>query len=552
MKKILIIDTNQGFTSDIERNLIINEIDDIEVYTKNSVDEGLRVIDEIKPDEVVMPIQLLSDGILDINYPVYCYAKSNEDILVAKKASIPCFGIVKRAKDLLDKIELNDVVNMEEPKTKPENRNNKKNRKVEKHNEGEKTNIQSQSENPMFQNPYMQMFNPGVQMTEEQKQYMENLQKSGMMPFMFPMMFGGNIQMMGNGQTMPGQYTRLDSNVNGNQYAPAASVRDMSNMRMNENAREKNEWNDRIAEEEYQRDIFHAPQKARCVTIYSAKGGVGKTTISCELATFLALTSKGRNRFKVCIADFNIDFGDVLNTLSFRSDGPNMTTWAEDIRELLSKGRTPETINYSENQIMTWLQKNEKDGLYALLAPISNADSMDIGEKEIEVMLRNLIENCGFDFVICDTGNNTRDSSFIALEKADDVFLVLTQSVNTANCNNSMLQTCARVGFDMNKISLIINMVKPAKLVGVAPEELVAAFKNPNTGRSYPCVAQIRDNSDVENYGNLGKPLTYNSGHSFTKSIGEIVRYLTQDTSVFELKPPKKKGILSFLAKDKE
>ena len=98
MKKILIIDTNQGFTSDIERNLIINEIDDIEVYTKNSVDEGLRVIDEIKPDEVVMPIQLLSDGILDINYPVYCYAKSNEDILVAKKGKYSVLRYCQKSK----------------------------------------------------------------------------------------------------------------------------------------------------------------------------------------------------------------------------------------------------------------------------------------------------------------------------------------------------------------------------------------------------------------------------------------------------------------------
>ena len=42
--------------------------------------------------------------------------------------------------------------------------------------------------------------------------------------------------------------------------------------------------------------------------------GVGKTTLSCELATYLALTSNGRNRYKVCIADFNIDFGDVKNS----------------------------------------------------------------------------------------------------------------------------------------------------------------------------------------------------------------------------------------------
>ncbi|MFR3808696.1 MAG: hypothetical protein ACLTX3_07030 [Lachnospiraceae bacterium] len=44
---------------------------------------------------------------------------------------------------------------------------------------------------------------------------------------------------------------------------------------------------------------------------------------------------------------------------------------------------------------------------------------MDISEEELKVMMHNLIYNGGFDFVICDTGNNTRDSSYMALMEAD-------------------------------------------------------------------------------------------------------------------------------------
>ena len=207
------------------------------------------------------------------------------------------------------------------------------------------------------------------------------------------------------------------------------------------------------------------------------------------------------------------------------------------------------TNNYSENEIMVWLQKKEDTGLYALLAPTSNVDSMYIGEDEIRVMVDNLINNCGFDFVICDTGNNTRDSSFIALEKADMVMLVLTQDVNTANCNNSFLRTAERVGFDMSKIKLVINLVRPTKIVGIGPEELETAFINEKTRRPYKfeTLARIKQSNDVVNYGNKGEPLVFNSTHDFTKSIGKIVGKVTGKEQV--LTAPEKKSFIDKLFK---
>ena len=77
--------------------------------------------------------------------------------------------------------------------------------------------------------------------------------------------------------------------------------------------------------------------------------------------------------------------------------------------------------------------------------------------------------------MVCDTGNNTRDCSIISLEKADEVLLVVTQDVNTANCNSSFLSTMRKVGFDMNKIRLVINK---------APSGKDCSYFNGRTGRS--------------------------------------------------------------------
>ncbi len=323
----------------------------------------------------------------------------------------------------------------------------------------------------------------------------------------------------------------------------ASSLRDKAAASNKQKKEEEEKQAGLLAEREFNVDMDKLGKRARCVTVYSAKGGVGKTTIACEIATFLALTAHHRGKYKVCIADFNIDFGDVMNTLNFDQRGAVMTTWAADIKARLERGEKPEDIQYSRDRIMVWLQHKEEDGLYALLAPTSNIDSMDIGEKEINIMLDNLISNCGFDFVICDTGNNTRDSSFIALEKADVVLMVLEQVVNTANCNNSFLQTAERVGFDTNKIKLIINRVRPKKSVGISPEELETAFVNQKTGRHYrfETLAKIKYSDDVTNSGNLGTPLVYDSTHEFTKSIGNVVRRLIGEETVLE--EPKKRSV---------
>ena len=307
-----------------------------------------------------------------------------------------------------------------------------------------------------------------------------------------------------------------------------------------------------IATEEYERDMGMIQKDAKCITVYSAKGGVGKTTIACELASLLALTKHNRGHYKVCIADFNIDFGDVMNTLAFDEHGATMTTWAEDIKLRIQRGEKPEDIEYSAAEISIWLQKKEETGLYALLAPTSNVDSMNIKEDEISVMVNNLIKNGGFDFVICDTGNNTRDSSFISLEKADNVLLVVTQDINTAHCNISFLKTAERVGFDMNKINLVINLVRPAKIVGFEASDLEQFFRNEKTGRPYQfkTLAKIKHNNEVVLSGNNGIPLIYNTSHEFTHSIGDIARNITGEEHILAV-PEKKESLFDRMFKKK-
>ena len=301
---------------------------------------------------------------------------------------------------------------------------------------------------------------------------------------------------------------------------------------------------DRIVE----RDMGNIRDAAKVITVYSAKGGVGKTTLSCELATYLALTGNGRNRYKVCIADFNIDFGDVKNTLNFDPNKACMSVWAEDIRERVNAGQRPETICYSEAEISKYLQVDKSSNLYALLAPFTNEDSMDINTYELEVIMRNLRENGGFDFIVCDTGNNTRDSSFIALENADIIIMVLTQCMNTALCNYGLLNTLYQLNsFDLNGIKLVINKEQSSRAVGISVEELVEAdaFRNPETKKPYELLGTIKNSNKVKLAGNMGSPLVYDATSEFTKEIGVIASKIIGKSYV--LPEMKKKGFFARL-----
>lgn len=291
-----------------------------------------------------------------------------------------------------------------------------------------------------------------------------------------------------------------------------------------------------FVEEQIEKSVM-ANGKTKVVTVYSAKGGVGKTKVSSELADLLALAETRGRRFRVCEVDCNIDYGDVRTTLGIPAAGPNMAQWASEINERINNGHEkPDSIIYTKKEIEERLRKTQS-GLYVLTAPLTNEDSLIINETNMRVMLHNLIQAGEFDFIICDTGNNTRDSTLIALALADEVLLLMTQDVNAASCNSSFLRMMKQVDFDVSKIRLVVNKVKPAKATRISVEDISSHFSD------YPTIAEIRYDPEVEISTNIGHPLAEtNPDMDFTRQIRKIVSYLTGDTGVKQA--PKKQPFL--------
>ena len=147
--------------------------------------------------------------------------------------------------------------------------------------------------------------------------------------------------------------------------------------------------------------------------------------------------------------------------------------------------------------------------------------------------------------MVCDTGNNTRDSTVIALKEADTILMIMTQNVNTAICDQSFIGTMESLDFDTGNIKLVINNIMPEKMTGMTVQEIVEHFA------AYECICKIRFNTDVIHATNLGEPLTLQPDNAFTKQLRSIVAYVTNDET-FKEEIPKKKGFFSRIFKKKE
>ena len=279
------------------------------------------------------------------------------------------------------------------------------------------------------------------------------------------------------------------------------------------------------AEEElekyYSDDGSQKKTGTRVISIWSMKGGTGKTTVASNVALYLSMIDNGRSKYKVCLVDYNIESGDVRSLLGFHGRVKDMSLWAEDIHQQIVNGRRPEDITFTQDQINRYLEDyHEKTGLKVLLAPELHQNAQYIESDEIQIMLDNIIQYGGFDFVVCDTADNTSDSSYYALEKSEMVLLICTQDVTTANRNDSALRSLKLSGMDMSKFKVVVNEVTSRKRSGVSVAEVESHFSE------YECIGRVHESSDVIHANNFSKPLVLKPNHEFTNDLRGIIEYI--------------------------
>ena len=120
--KILLIDQNYSFTTDIESRMILSDDFETEIITLNNVNETQAKLKMFSPDRIVLNADILQyypDW--DYNIPVTCYARNVDTLKLAAEKGISCYGIVKSASQLIDAIHNNSVITIQPDRSKVKN-----------------------------------------------------------------------------------------------------------------------------------------------------------------------------------------------------------------------------------------------------------------------------------------------------------------------------------------------------------------------------------------------------------------------------------------------
>ncbi len=177
---------------------------------------------------------------------------------------------------------------------------------------------------------------------------------------------------------------------------------------------------------------------AHVITVFSTKGGAGKSVI----ATNLGVTLAQRSDKPVCLIDADLQFGDIAVMLKL---APQHT--------IVDAVSSLDRLDVSLMQSL--LVQHESSGLFILPAPLEPAFADQIGAPEMMQIVEVLRRFCSY--VIVDTPAYFNDVVLGMIEVSDDVLLVAGMDIPNIKNVKIGLQTLRLLNTPMEKLRLILN-----------------------------------------------------------------------------------------------
>jgi pilus assembly protein CpaE len=145
------------------------------------------------------------------------------------------------------------------------------------------------------------------------------------------------------------------------------------------------------------------------IVIASPKGGVGKTTLSVNVAVALGKLAP----MSTVLVDLDAQFGDVGSALGLEPEH----TLTDAVTRAASQ----------DSMVLKAYLSVHHSSIYALCAPRSPAEADRISGDDLSHVLDQLAQQ--FRYVVIDTAPGLGEHTLAALEKATDVLLLCTQDV---------------------------------------------------------------------------------------------------------------------------
>jgi pilus assembly protein CpaE len=236
------------------------------------------------------------------------------------------------------------------------------------------------------------------------------------------------------------------------------------------------------------------PPDGRVITVFSAKGGCGKTTLATNLAISLA---RGGSR-RVCIIDLDLAFGDIAIMLQLVPE--------KTIADLI-----PVADRIDETGIRTTVTPY-CPGVDTLLAPLQPA----VAEEVTRDLVSDLIEYARgmFDFVVIDTPPQFNDIVLAALDASHLYVLVATPDLPALKNLRVTLDMFEMLDYRRDHRVVVLNRAD-AK-VGLTGADIERVIR-------VPIACHVPSSRDVPISVNKGVPIVLdNPGHAVSAAIREL------------------------------
>jgi pilus assembly protein CpaE len=193
-------------------------------------------------------------------------------------------------------------------------------------------------------------------------------------------------------------------------------------------------------------------EPASVVALFSPKGGVGRTTISVNLAVAAAQSGK-----RVALVDASFQFGDVGVLL-------NLNPRNKSIADLAGEIQAGEQYDSLDGFLVA-----HSSGVRVLLAPPSPEQAELVNPAAVKTVLEALRnEN---DLVVVDCPSSFNETTLAVLDEADMILTLLTLEITSVKNMRLFLEVCEQLGYGPEKIRLVLNRADSTLGIRVADVE---------------------------------------------------------------------------------
>lgn len=245
-----------------------------------------------------------------------------------------------------------------------------------------------------------------------------------------------------------------------------------------------------------------AKPQGKLITVFSPKGGTGRSTIAVNLAIAL----QGLGDYKVALVDANLQFGDVAVLLNLQA--------TRSIADLVPQ------IKDLDSDMLASVLTPHSSGVKALLAP-SRPELADlVAPEHLKAIVQQLLTL--FDFVIVDTWTSLHDLVLGILDISDRILLITTPDIPAIKNAKLFFEVTDALQYPEERAMLIVNMADRRGAINVRDIE---------TSIKHPVAAKIPlDERGAIQAANEGVPVAFGNRKSpMAQAITDLANMLVAE-----------------------